>query len=125
MTRFYRKATPVVTAVARSLQSVALLLALVLSISSPAIAKGPRKPFLKITDVNALSLTVGVGSDGSSHLTYSINDSTKVTLNGAPANARDLRDGMVAQIEASSDGKIALTVTAKDPPSHPARHRAG
>jgi hypothetical protein len=32
---------------------------------------------------------------------------------------------MVAQVELSSDGKTAQTITAKDPPAHPARGRTG
>ena len=114
--------------IAWAIKAVALLVTVALSISSTAVAK-PKKnggaPFNKITDVSALAITLSIGNDGNSHETYTINDSTKVTLNGAPANARDLRAGMVAQVELSSDGKTAQTITAKDPPAHPARGRTG
>jgi hypothetical protein len=115
----------------RTLKFLALLLTVVVSISSTAVAKpkknqgdGPQG-FRKITDVNAVSVTVSVGTDGNSHETYTINDSTKVTLNGVPSNARELKAGMVAKIDLSSDGKIAVTIVAKDPPAHPAGHRVG
>jgi hypothetical protein len=128
MKSIYRNEVTGVSLLARILPFLVLMSVLVFPISSPAAPRGPKSPqqtFQKITDVSAVSVTISVGSDGNSHLTYTINDSTKVTLNGAPANARDLRAGMVANIETGSDGKIALTVIAKDPPAHPARHRVG
>ena len=115
--------------IAWTLKALALLLTMVLSISSMALAKGPKgdagKPFAKIVDVDAVSVTISLGTDGNSHQKYLVTDSTKVTLNGAASNARDLRSGMIARIEASEDGKTALTITAKDAPAHPARHRTG
>lgn len=115
-------------AIARMFKAFAFLLIMVLSISSTAIAKrkgGGGGTFLKIVDVDPVSITLSIGSDGNSHQKYTVNDSTKVTLNGAPSNARDLRAGMIAKIEASEDGKTALTIDAKDAPAHPARGRAG
>ena len=118
--------------IAMMLKALALLLTIALSLTSTAIAK-PKgsaggtggKAFNKIVDVDAVSITISIGTDGNSHQRYSITDSTKVTLNGAPANARDLRDGMVAHIDLNADGKTADTITAKDPPAHPERHRTG
>jgi hypothetical protein len=122
-------AAPRNLSIARFQKTLIILLTLVFSILSPAIAKGPKggngKAFQKIVDVNAVSVSVSVGAGGNTHLKYLITDATKVTVNGAPANARDLRSGMVADIEVSSDGKTAVTITAKDPPAHPARHRVG
>jgi hypothetical protein len=48
-----------------------------------------------------------------------------VTLNGAAANARDLKAGMIAKVEPSADGKTAVTITAQDPPAHPGKNRVG
>jgi hypothetical protein len=127
----YRNAIPPDPVIARALKALALLLTItiVLSISSTASAKGPKntggKVFNKITDINAVTITVSIGADGNTHETYSITDGTKVTLNGAPANARDLRAGMVAHIALSEDRKIALIITARDAPAHPVRGRTG
>jgi hypothetical protein len=124
----YRNAVPRNPTIARALQAFALLLTIVLSISSTAVAK-PKgtggKVFNKITDINAVTITVSIGTDGNTHETYSINDGTKVTLNGAPSNARDLRAGMVAHIDLSTDGKTAMNIAAQDAPAHPKRGRSG
>jgi hypothetical protein len=129
VTGSYLNAVPRNPVIARMLKAFTLLLIIALSISTTAIARqkggGGGKPFLKILDVDAVSITLSIGSDGNSHQKYVVNDSTKVTLNGAPANARDLRAGMVAKIEASEDGKTALVIDAKDAPAHPARGRTG
>jgi len=129
MKESYLNAVPRNPTIARTLQALAILLTIVLSISSTAVAKpkggGGGKGFLKIVDVDAVSITLSIGSDGNSHLRYLVSDSTKVTLNGAPANARDLRPGMIAKVEPGEDGKTAATVDAKDPPAHPARGRTG
>jgi hypothetical protein len=116
--------------IAWAIKALALLITVALSISSTAVArpKGPGpggKAFNKVVDVDAVSITISVGTDGNTHEKYSITNATKITLNGAPVNARDLRAGMVAHIELSSDGKMAETITAKDPPAHPARGRTG
>jgi len=125
----FRNAIPRNPVIARALKALALLLTIVLSISSTASAKGPKntggKVFNKITDINAVTITVSIGADGNTHETYSITDGTKVTLNGAPANARDLRARMVAHIELSEDRKTALIITARDAPAHPVRGRTG
>ena len=75
--------------------------------------------------MDALSITLSIGLSGDNHETYTINDQTKVTLDGASVNARDLKAGMVAQIETGTDKKIAITITAKNPPANPARKRVG
>jgi hypothetical protein len=118
---------------ARIIKALALLVALALGITSTAEAKRPRSnpppdpqsSMQKITEVNALSIKVAVGTAGTSVQSYSITDSTKVTLNGAPANARDLKAGMIAKVEPSADGRTAVTITAQDPPAHPGRNRTG
>jgi hypothetical protein len=124
----YLTALPRNPMIARTLKALALLLTIALTISSTAVAKprgGGGKAYLKIVDVDAVSITLSIGSDGNSHQKYLVNDSTKVTLNGAPANARDLRSGMVAKIQAAEDGKTAQTIDAKDAPAHPVRGRTG
>jgi hypothetical protein len=107
--------------IARALKGLAFLLAALLSISLPTAAKA--KDFLKIVDVDAVSITVSVGTDGNSHARYLITDSTKVLLNGLKANARDLRSGMTARVTTGSDGRTALNVTARDAPAHPGGNR--
>jgi len=110
--------------IARALKALAFLLTIALSLSSTALAKGPGgKVFNKITDINAVTITVSIGVDGNTHQTYSIADGTKVTLNGAPANARDLRAGMIAHIVLSEDGKTAMIINGRDAPAHPGGHR--
>jgi hypothetical protein len=112
--------------IARIIKALAILLTVALSITSATAArkKGPGS-FNKIVDVDPVSITISLGTDGNTHQKYAITDSTKVTLNGAPANSRDLRSGMIAHIDFSADGKTAETITAKDAPAHPAAHRTG
>ena len=119
----------------RIFKALALLAMLALFVPSAAEAKRPKAPtetpdpvpagMQKITEVDALSIKVAVGTAGDTVLSYSITDSTKVTLNGAPGNARDLKAGMIAKIEPSANGKTAVTITAQDPPAHPGKNRAG
>jgi hypothetical protein len=80
---------------------------------------------LKIVQVDAVSVTVTVGLSGDEHFTYRINDSTKVTLNGAPVSARDLKAGMIAKISVSPDKSTALAIEAKDPPARIDKHHVG
>ncbi len=108
---------------------LAILSLLVLALATPAMAgkKGgqhPAEPELKIVEVNAVRIIVTLGHSGDEHVEYSITDKTKITLNGAPVAARDLRPGMVARIEADKD-KVAMTINAKDAPAHPDKHRVG
>lgn len=108
---------------------VAVLTFLAVVLVMPAMA-GKRKnqadsgPDLKIVEVNAVSVTVTLGKTGDEHVQYKITDKTKVTLNGAPVAARDLRPGMVAKIAADKD-KVASSIRAKDAPVHPGRGRVG
>ena len=104
---------------------------LVVFLAGPAAAwakkkepAAPPRPEYRIVEVNAVGITVTVGSSGTQHVSYKIADTTKVTLNGAPAFARDLRAGMMARIEESPDRTIALTIEAKDPPARHG-HRVG
>lgn len=104
--------------------TIVSILALVLVM--PAVAakkgKGPGAtptPAYKIVQVDAVSITVTVGVSGNEHFTYKITDSTKVTLNGAPVAARDLRAGMVARLSVSPDRATVLGIDAKDAPAHP------
>jgi hypothetical protein len=112
------------------MRTLLALLALVsLAFVAPAMAakKGAPQggPELKIIDVDAVSVTVSVGLSGNEHFTYKITDNTKVTLNGAPIFARDLRAGMVARFTLSPDHETAISIEAKDPPAHPGRRRVG
>jgi len=119
----------------RILKTLALLLMLALLINPAADAKRPKAPvetpdpvpagMQKILQVDALSIRVAVGTAGDSSVSYTINNATKVTMNGAPANARDLKAGMLAKIEPSADGKSAVSITAQDPVAHPGKNRVG
>lgn len=121
---------------ARILTTLALLVTLALLITTPVEARPhPKAPtdtptpvppgMQKILEVNALSIKVAVGTSGDSTASYSITDSTKVTLNGVSGNARDLKAGMLAKIEPSADGKTAVSITAQDPVAHPGKNRVG
>jgi len=110
---------------------LAFLTILTVVLAMPAMAakkgKGPQQPAspeLKIVEVDAVSIRVTIGLSGDEHVDYKITDQTKITLNGAPVAARDLRPGMVAQIQAGQD-KVATSIVAKDAPAHPGRHRVG
>ena len=106
-----------------------LVVALALPPSALAKKKSPAPAAdtgeLRIVEADALSVTVTVGLSGGEHFTYKITDSTKVTLNGAPVFARDLKAGQMAKFTLSPDHSTALTIEAKDPPAHPERHRVG
>jgi len=109
---------------ARAFKTLAFALTIALSLSSTAVAKRTGgKVFNKITDINAVTITVSIGVDGNTHQTYSITDNTKVTLNGAPSNARDLRAGMIAHVVLSADGRTATIINGRDAPAHPGGHR--
>jgi hypothetical protein len=117
---------------ARILTTLALLLTLALFITPTAMAKRQRPTpdpvpagMQRILEVNALTIKVAVGTAGDSSQSYSITDATKVTMNGAPSNARDLKAGMLAKIEPSADGRTAVSITAQDPVAHPGRNRVG
>jgi hypothetical protein len=113
-----------------------ILALLVVALALPTSAMAKRKPpgptpdanesaDLKIVEADAVSITVTVGKSGDQHFTYKVTDSTKVTLNGAPAFARDLKPGMVAKFTLTPDHATAIAIEAKDPPVNPARHRVG
>ncbi|MDR3404041.1 MAG: hypothetical protein P4L99_16205 [Chthoniobacter sp.] len=110
---------------------LAFLAVLTVVLALPAVAakkgKGPQQPAtpeLKIVEVDAVSIRVTLGLSGDEHVDYKITDATKITLNGAPVAARDLRPGMVAQIQAGPD-KVCTSITAKDAPTHPGKRRVG
>lgn len=112
----------------KGLIAVLSLLTLVFSLSSQAAPKhkgSSEPPEHRIFETNAVSVTVSVGKDGDTHETYKITDATKVTLDGVPAFARDLKAGMMARIEVSPDHSTALSISAKDAPAHPGKHRLG
>ncbi|HEY3898013.1 MAG TPA: hypothetical protein VGM54_05325 [Chthoniobacter sp.] len=113
-----------------------ILAMLVIALALPTSVQARRRPpgptpdsgepsELKIVEADAVSVTVTVGKSGDQHFTYKVTDSTKVTLNGAPAFARDLKPGMVAKFTLTPDHATAITIEAKDPPANPARHRVG
>jgi len=89
---------------------------------------GPKKHkdegLHKISEVDFSSITLSIGEGGDTHETYKITRDTKVTINGATADASSLRAGMVAKVAAGSD-KVATGIEAKDAPRNPARHRVG
>jgi len=114
--------------------SCAIVSILVVFLALPAVAKSknkgtptpdPRPPELRVVEVNAVSITVTVGKSGDEHFTYKITDDTKVTLNGAPVFARDLRAGMLARIEISPDHTTALSITARDAPAYSSHGHVG
>ncbi len=118
----------------KALHLILALLVLALALPTSVLAKkrqpGPTPDAgasgeLKIVEASAVSVTVTVGKSGDEHFTYKVTDSTKVTLNGAPAFARDLKAGMVARFTLTPDHATAITIEAKDPPANPARHRVG
>ncbi len=109
--------------------TVSILSLLLVLFSLPAQAEkkkggGGEGPALRITECDAVSITVDIGKDGTNHETYKINDATKVTLDGAPGAARDLKAGMFAHIKAGAD-HVATSISATDPKAHPGKHRVG
>jgi hypothetical protein len=112
----------------KTLLSIIALLAICLT--TPALAKkgkgqpaAPAAPETPIVEVSALSVTVSLGKSGEEHMTYKITDATKVSLNGAPVAARDLRAGMVAKVAVSADRTTATAIDAKDAPATGKRRR--
>jgi hypothetical protein len=110
--------------------AIVSLLAFVLAVPAVAAKKGNNQgstpaPALKIVEVDAVSITVAVGQSGNEHFKYKITDQTKVTLNGAPVFARDLRAGMVARLSVSPDRSTVTAIDAQDAPVHPGKHRVG
>ncbi|MEI9894311.1 MAG: hypothetical protein WDN28_10620 [Chthoniobacter sp.] len=114
----------------KTLLAIISILAVVLVMPAMAGKKGrgphePATPEAKIVEIDALSIKVTLGLSGDEHKEYKITDQTKVTLNGAPVAARDLRAGMVAKIEVGADSVTATSIEAKDAPAHPGKHRVG
>ena len=103
-----------------------LLVALALPVSAAKKGKGQHEaePEARITAVGPASVSVSLGKSGGENFEYKITEQTKVTLNGAPIAARDLRAGMVCKIEADSN-HVATSIAAKDAPAHPSKHRVG
>jgi hypothetical protein len=103
----------------RTLLAAVLILSLAF-VTTPAFA-GKKKPVPnndpRIVEVNALSITLSVGKSGDDHQTYKISKETKITLNGSPITADNLRAGMIAIIKASdADAGTAASIDAKDAP---------
>jgi len=115
----------------KTLLAIVSILALAFAAQPCALAKKPpgqQQPEsgdLRIVQVDAVSVTVTVGLSGDEHFTYKITDNTKVTLNGAPVFARDLKAGMIAKFALTPDHATAISIEAKDPPAHPGRRRVG
>jgi hypothetical protein len=103
-----------------------LVVALALPVSAAKKGKGPHEDGgeARITAVGPASVTVSLGLSGNETFEYKITEQTKVTLNGAPIAARDLRAGMICKIEADAN-KVATSIAAKDAPAHPGKHRVG
>ena len=115
--------------------TIVSLLALVLVLPATAAKKGKDQsatptpaPTMRIVQVDPASVTVSVGESGDEHFTYRITDNTRVSLNGAPVSARDLRAGMVAKVSVSPDRATVTAIDAKDAPAtkptpHPGKRR--
>jgi hypothetical protein len=104
------------------------LLALALSVTGTYAGKKKKDsegPDYKILQTDARSVTVALGKAGDEQATFNITDATEVTVDGRPSNARELIAGMMAHIETTADRKTATAIHAHDPPTHPAKHRAG
>ncbi len=103
-----------------------LIVALALPVSAAKKGKGPHEGGgeARITAVGPASITVSLGKSGDEIFEYKITEQTKVTLNGAPITARDLRAGMVCKVEADAN-HVATSIAAKDAPAHPGKHRVG
>ena len=108
----------------KTLQTFLIASLFAIGISAPALAK-PHTAEYKIVEVSAVSITVSLGHSGEDHITYKIADSTKITLDGAPAKGGDLRAGMTAHIEVGSDKETAKSIAAQDPKAHLRKGRAG
>ena len=105
----------------KTLITILSLVTMILSLPAQAGPKKKAQPEHRIAEVDAVSITLDIGRDGSSHEKFKITDATKVTLDGAPAAARDLKAGMDARVEVSSDHTTAISISAKDP--HPGKHK--
>ena len=79
----------------------------------------------KIFEVTGASITISLGTSGDQKETYGITKETKIRLNGAPADARDLRAGMEARVTPSGDKKTAKAIEAEDPKRHPKPGKVG
>lgn len=111
----------------KTFASIVLALAVLVSsaFAKPKNHPGPAaEPMRKIFEVTALSITLSYGDSGEVHRKFSIGNDTKITLDGVPVAARDLRAGMVARIKTGPDDR-AQAIEAKDAPTHPAKHRVG
>lgn len=71
-------------------------------------------PGSTIVEVSPMSVTISAGQDAQE--TYTIAGNTKITLDGAPVTADDLRAGMLANVTLASDNQTLLTLDAKDAP---------
>jgi hypothetical protein len=107
----------------------ALLLVLAFSPDSWAAPKKKKHaeptPEHKVYAVNGASITLTIGTSGEQHQTFKITSDTKVTLDGVPIPAHDLRAGMVVRITPGADKTTAESIEAKDAPRHPAKRRVG
>ncbi len=98
---------------------------------SPECWAAPKKkapapvPEHKIFQVDGASITLSIGSAGGQHETFKITSETKVTLNGVPTPAHDLKAGMVASVVSGHDKTTAQAIHAKDAPRHPKKGRTG
>ena len=112
----------------KTLIAILSLLVVFLALPVSAAKKGKghadESPEAKIVQVDALRIVLSLGKGGDEHVEYKITDNTKVTLNGSPVAARDLRPGMVCRVEAGQD-KVATAIHAQDAPTHPNKHRVG
>lgn len=100
----------------------AILLVFAIACGGTALAKkkkgqgDPNAGFkYMITEANAVSVTVSVGKGGNIHETFKVTADTKVTIDGAPAAARDLAGGMFANIDVADDKTTATSIAASDP----------
>jgi hypothetical protein len=98
---------------------LALLLIVCMGGTSWGAKKGKKKgagdgPDETIIESSPMSITLDAGNNVQE--SYKITDATKVTLDGAPITADDLRAGMLAKVKLDSDNQTAVSITAKGAP---------
>jgi hypothetical protein len=103
----------VITMFKRLLSSLAILALF----SSLGFAKGKASDNLAaptIVEISPMSVTLDAGNEAKA--TYGITNATKITLNGLPVTADDLRAGMLAKVTMAPDSQNLAALDARDAP---------
>jgi hypothetical protein len=110
----------------RMLSAVVLLLAIALNATGSA-KPAHKKPaaMYRVVQADPGSITVTLGHSGEVHESYKIGVHTKITIDGAPATAQDLKAGMMVHVEVGPDKTTATSIAAHSPPANLRGHRAG